>query len=184
MEMVHIALDNYDDIFSDFDIGPYETRLISADFLSELKRKTKNREVGKIILTLPGKIREKAKEQLIIKRLKEFFRRKEHEKEKKFKESLIFGLLLITVAVLLIIFLSVTKLFFDTIFHDYLIFPSWYISWKGLDKFFHSMKILKEKDYFRKLQRATIHFDDEEKYLTVQESKELTEQEKSHVGMH
>ena len=179
MEKVLIALDSYDDIFSDFDIGPYETRLISADFLTELKKKIKKIEPGRIILTLPSKFRDKTKEHIIIKRLREFFRRKEQAQDRKFKESILFSFLLILTAILLVIFLSLTKDFLESIFYDYLIFPSWYISWKGLDKFFSSLKLLEEKNYFKKLQKAAINFEDEEKYVELQTSKLTTEIEKT-----
>jgi hypothetical protein len=38
-QIAPIALDTYDDIFSDFDPSPFDHRVISEDFLSELRRR-------------------------------------------------------------------------------------------------------------------------------------------------
>jgi hypothetical protein len=170
-ERVIIALDNYDDIFSDFDIGPYETRLISADFIDELEKKTKKITPEKIILTLPSSQRDKTKEGIIQKRLKEFFKNKYIAKNKKIKDAFVNGSILIIIG----IFIFLLVLYFEkhiAAIYDYAIFPTWYISWRGLDKIFSIFKLIGEKEYFTKLQKAHIIFEDEEKYSEKELSKE------------
>ena len=51
LSSVHIALDDYDDIFSDFDISPYNQRALSKDFLDELKTRVGDGKVVRIVLS-------------------------------------------------------------------------------------------------------------------------------------
>ncbi|MEM4295920.1 MAG: hypothetical protein QXS91_03890, partial [Candidatus Anstonellales archaeon] len=159
-----IALDNYDDLFSDFDIGPYETRLISADFIDELKNKTKRTRPEKIILTLPSKERNKQNETAIKKRLKDFFKKKQKSKESKMKWTFLKGIFLLVVGIM-IYFLIISLESQIARIYDYALFPSWYISWKGLDYIFIGLKRKKEMDYYAVLQKADITFEDEERYM-------------------
>ena len=70
---VDVALDNYDDIFSDFDISPYYKRLLSEDFVREL---LKHAIPGKkeIVLSIPRDARRPKQEPAIKKRIQAFFK--------------------------------------------------------------------------------------------------------------
>ena len=68
LSSIHIALDDYDDIFSDFDISSYENRALSQDFLDELKARCDGKKLKdkiKLILSLPKKERNKKDEKVI-----------------------------------------------------------------------------------------------------------------------
>jgi len=69
---IGIWLDDYKDIFSDFDPRPYAERALSDDFISELKKVCDESEFKVKILNLlmPEKIMERKTEE-IISRLKE-----------------------------------------------------------------------------------------------------------------
>ncbi|MFH1222105.1 MAG: hypothetical protein V1492_03405 [Candidatus Micrarchaeota archaeon] len=75
LNLVHIALDTYDDIFSDFDASPYSTRILSDDFLKEVQKRYVERKRGgfEIRFTLPKALRNAKTETLIKKRLKDYF---------------------------------------------------------------------------------------------------------------
>jgi hypothetical protein len=172
MQQTLIALDNYDDIFSDFDIGPYEARRISTDFIEELWEKTKKNIPAKIILTLPAKERNKDVETGIKRRLKDFFKKKAESKKNKASSYALRGAFLIIVGIALYFLLLFLGSSVERIY-DYALFPSWYISWKGLDFIFHALHLRKLENYYRAIMKAEIAFEDEEKFSTEQK---ITEQ--------
>src|ERR1700677_5264902 len=49
---MNLGLDEYDDIFSDFDARPYSARMLSEDFLHELKRASLGQEEDGVVLNL------------------------------------------------------------------------------------------------------------------------------------
>jgi hypothetical protein len=51
LKTTQVALDNYDDIFSDFDYSDYSKRLLSYDFLKELRRRYEERKKGEYEIT-------------------------------------------------------------------------------------------------------------------------------------
>src|SRR5262249_60242404 len=74
---VSLWLDNYDDIFSDFDPRPYSQRALSEDFLAEARRAVRDRhdEVPELRLLVPTPARHVEDETIIRKRLHEHFRK-------------------------------------------------------------------------------------------------------------
>jgi hypothetical protein len=72
---VQIAIENYNDLFSDFDIRSYSERYISSDFLNELRMRTYkvlNRKGIEITLVIPEGERDAEDERIIITRLHDF----------------------------------------------------------------------------------------------------------------
>jgi len=72
---ITIQLDNYDDIFSDFDPRPYHSRELSDDFLKEMRRRYLEDKKGRfeVRFTIPSSERDLKEEALIKKRLREHF---------------------------------------------------------------------------------------------------------------
>ncbi len=72
---ITLALDTYDDIFSDFDPRPYSQRELSEDFLKEIQRRYMEDKRGRFELhfTIPSSERDTKEEALIKKRLREHF---------------------------------------------------------------------------------------------------------------
>lgn len=72
---ITIQLDNYDDIFSDFDPRPFANRELSEDFLKEISRRYHEDRKGRfeVHFTLPASSRDPSQEALIKKRLREHF---------------------------------------------------------------------------------------------------------------
>jgi len=72
---ITIMLDNYDDIFSDFDPRPYPGRELSEDFLKEIQRRYLEDRKGRfeVHFTIPAAERDMKEEALIKKRLREHF---------------------------------------------------------------------------------------------------------------
>ncbi len=78
LSLIHIGLDSYDDIFSDFDPSPYQKRLLSEDFVVEARRRCSETRKGGLELrfSLPEKMRNQKTEALIKRRVKQYFRAK------------------------------------------------------------------------------------------------------------
>ena len=72
---VIVALDVYDDIFSDFDTRPYSERGLSEDFLKELSSRTLETPRGEleVLLVMPRALRNEKDESVMKNRLRKHF---------------------------------------------------------------------------------------------------------------
>jgi hypothetical protein len=72
---ITVALDSYEDIFSDFDPRPYNERELSEDFLKAIHRRYMEGKRGRFELrfTIPAAERDVKEEALIKRRLREHF---------------------------------------------------------------------------------------------------------------
>ncbi len=77
LSQISIWIDDYDDLFSDFDPRPYSQRAISDDFLSEAKKALKESPRGKFELRIliPARLRNPYHETIIKKRLRDHFKK-------------------------------------------------------------------------------------------------------------
>lgn len=84
LSFVDFWLDDYGEIFSDFDPSPYSKRAISEDFIAEMMRRFPEfREHFVIRMSVPKELRSPKDEATIRKRLKEYFSRMRGKTEKK-----------------------------------------------------------------------------------------------------
>jgi hypothetical protein len=168
LQSVHIALDSYDDIFSDFDPSPYETRILSDDFLNELHKHYLETPKGsfQIVITLPHAFRSEKKETLIRKRMKDYFKGRLKDLEKSMKERLKRGVTRAMVGLLISLSVLLTPLEWHT-FITALISPLlWFLMWTGFESIFDvSSKMKKKRAFFEKFMKAEYTFLDEEGVL-------------------
>ncbi len=163
---VIIALDDYEDIFDDFDIRPYSQRSISTDFIEELHRRFNAVECNKptLILTLPKKNRIKKDEKIIKKRLIEFFNAKFRYYQVKLKSTWLRIFTFILLGVLSLI-LSLYVEHYSIALSDYLFIGVYFFTWEGLDTFIYSYpRIEKKLRIYKCVSGSIIQFDDEERY--------------------
>lgn len=75
---ISIAIDTYDDIFSDFDPRDISQRDLSEDFIIELMRRHKQTPRGKydVVLVAPKSIEDQNAEKKIVSRLNKYFHQK------------------------------------------------------------------------------------------------------------
>src|SRR3989339_815443 len=68
---ISLILDNYEDIFSDFDPRPYSERSLSDDFLAESRKFAREKISGELELRMliPKRLRDAAQEEIIRRRL-------------------------------------------------------------------------------------------------------------------
>ena len=166
MEEVAMWLDNYTDLFSDFDPRPYSQRTLSYDFLSELRRLSKGK-YGKIkfSILMPKDKRDAAKEPQIKKRLHEYFNKHYiHHKEKSsgiFKKGVLFciaGIVLMFIATYILFYLGESNLWLS--FFIVLLEPAgWFLFWEGLNiAIFQSKENKPLLDFYKRMHDCKIYF--------------------------
>lgn len=166
---VSLWLDNYGDLFSDFDSRHYSTRALSDDFLEELKRATRDIEGGTFHLKLlvPTALRKPDDESMIKKRLKEHFKRHTLQLQEEFKKKRKRGIFLAAVGMLL---LTVATFLYQQDSRKWWISSliilfepaGWFTVWIGLEQTFfiyeeHNHKL--NRLFYEKMDKAEIRFD-------------------------
>ncbi|NMC60134.1 MAG: hypothetical protein GYA51_12260 [Candidatus Methanofastidiosa archaeon] len=163
---ISLILDSYDDLFSDFDPRPYSARGLSDDFLTECRKAVRGKkpesQALELRLLVPKYKRKITKENMIKKRIKEFFMNQAKEKQRDLnlirKEgvkwffigaclSLTSSFLLYQKGMLSNIILVITE-------------PGgWFSLWTGLDKLFIEPKSKKpELEFYNSMAKMSIKF--------------------------
>ncbi len=172
---VDIWMDGYNDIFSDFDPAPFSKRAISADFVEEVMRRTSEEHDEEIELrmSVPQAMRSAKAENIIKKRLKDYFTMKKHKydelvKNEKRKGKIYFlgGFLLLSSFILLDLFLVsnvVVKLLAA------IMAPlGWFGVWEGTSHMLEGPEqFSKKKDFYTKLAKAKFEFFSEEELTQI-----------------
>ncbi|MDP2973748.1 MAG: hypothetical protein Q8N60_01740, partial [Candidatus Diapherotrites archaeon] len=163
---ISIWLDTYDDIFSDFDPRPYPQRALSDDFLSEAKKAAKEKSSGAIELKflIPEQKRDAALENIIKKRLHEYFKKHSAMMGKEIKgikrKSAFFLLAGVSAmfAASLVSQLTATHLAWNFVF--VLLEPTgWFMVWFGLEHIFGTAGQKKQElQFFKKMANSKIEF--------------------------
>lgn len=132
-----MTLKSYNDLFSDFDPRPYNQRILSDDFIEELKREYKDMPSEKIKLKIliPENQRKPEDEIIIKKRINEYFKQRYIANYKTYKNKIKYGAWLILGGVILtaIYILLITKIeilkisFLETIISV----GVWFCFWEG-----------------------------------------------------
>lgn len=164
---ISFSIERYDDIFSDFDPRPFSKRALSAEFLSEAERATRDKADERIELKffVPAKKRKLADEAVIRKRLHEHFKKHFdiHVKELRglMKEGCIFvvvGILLMIVATF-ILFKYQDKGFWTSFLVVLLEPGGWFLFWEGLDLLIWETKKKRPNfEFYKKMYKCKITF--------------------------
>ena len=163
---ISLWLENYDELFSGFDPRPYSHRALSNDFLSETKKASLDKdEKIDLELLIPSNKRDKPKEEIIRKRLREHFNRHlnllkieiNHTVWKGFAFA-ITGIILMFVATLILFTYGDNTLILSLLI--ILLEPAgWFLFWEGLDIIlFESKKIKPDLEYYKKMSKCNINF--------------------------
>jgi hypothetical protein len=163
---ISLALDSYDDIFSDFDRRPFATRALSVDFLHEAKRAAVDKKEGlQLNLLVPRDKRDFRIEAVIKTRLKEHFTRHFLLLKKERTSITRKGLALCLAGIILMLVAGYVILTIpeDAKLHTFLLIllepAGWFFFWEGLDLVvFKPRDSSKELDFYRKLSRSEIKF--------------------------
>lgn len=159
-------LDDYDDIYSDFDSRNYLKRRISSDFIEELRAalKNKNEDINDLVLLLPENKRHNGEEKKIIENLRSYFTRQLHLFTEKYSNHFKKGILLFIVAITLMIINSVISFrlndnLLSSIIRIILEPSGWFLIWIAFDILYYDLtEIKKEKHFFDELSELKIYF--------------------------
>ncbi len=167
MSEISIILESYDSIFSDFDPRTYAQRSLSVDFLTEIKRATRENKSGVIELNLliPVEKKNDEVEAKVRKRLHEYFRKhyditKREVDAVRSKGAIMIGvgLSLSMVAAVFVYPTGSTNILNNIIL--VLIEPAaWFTIWEGANKVFDTWRVLEpDLEFFRKMIKSEITF--------------------------
>jgi hypothetical protein len=163
---VSIWLDEYDDIFSDFDPRSYSDRALSDDFIGELKKVCREDElaVGEMKLLVPEQKRKPEHEATIIKRLHAHFRIAYSIISKRVTVARTKGMAMVAGGMILLFFASLianqqpiqlAMRFLLILFEP----AGWFFMWTGMDNLiFSSRQSKSEMEFYTKLSKSKIVF--------------------------
>ncbi len=167
ISQISLWLDDYKDIFSDFDPRPYFERTLSDDFLLESKKAIRDKASGEIRMTLliPEDRRNLRDEELIKKRLRGYFRTRfdfiKKQKTGVMKQGFLFvtvGIILMFVATFLL-FTYMGKNFLVNFLVVVLEPGGWFLFWEGLHLIiFESKKLVPDLEFNRKMSSCEVLF--------------------------
>lgn len=166
MNEVSIWLDTYDDLYSDFDPRPFSKRLVSHDFIDELKRNLAETPFGPVHVTLfiPDARRQSSTETEIISSLQNFFTTSLQAVKAALRNLFIQGIIMGLTGIGLL--LTATYMayeespgFLATAITVVLQPAGWFLVWNGLDHiFFESKTRRSERKFLDKMCRSQLRF--------------------------
>lgn len=184
MSQIMLTLDTYEDIFSDFDPRSFGEKALSIDFLSEIKGASREKPNGTIELKLliPKNKRDQKDETLIIKRLRNHFRKHYDLLKKDVNKIKQIGALMVGigffVGVLVVLVIEgVTHSIDHSMFFQNplvwlaMIFPSvilvlmepasWFLIWEGMNKIVFDWQEKKpDLEFYEKMTKCEIVFEE------------------------
>jgi hypothetical protein len=166
--LIIIKLDDYEDIFSDFDMRSEDRRGLSIDFLDEIKRASNDKTDDGIefILNVPENGRDEGREAVIKDRLLAHFVRHRDILQRNKRKVLYRGIIMIILGIISMIgaTLVLSHDSNDLLSSFLVIFlepAAWFLLWEGADQIlFNSKNIDPELDFYRKMSdsRGKIEF--------------------------
>ena len=167
MKEVSLAIDNWDDIFSDFDPRPLSERALSEDFIFELKKRYRETRKGNYLVTIfaPVALKDEKSERGVIQRLKRHFKHRSLTRQRELNRIRTRGFLFVIIGILFLGFLTLSTYFryFSELTIEILgiIFMplGWFGIWEGFSKIVDTSPIfMQEEILFGKLSRAEYRF--------------------------
>ena len=163
---INIWLDSYDDIFSDFDSSDYSEKTLSDDFISQVKKISKNKRGKDVSLRffIPLNQRNNKSEETIIRRLSLYFTHINNQLKADIKKTYIKGWTLTTTGITLMVVASYLSFIKSQMYTTHLMLvlfepAGWFLLWAGLDNIVYNSKdFKKEIDFYSKMTGAKIDF--------------------------
>jgi hypothetical protein len=164
---ISVALDSYDDIFSDFDPRDYSKRGLSEDFINEVKRASRAKPTGglELKILIPENLRNKSHEHVIKDRLKHYFSHHYSLFEKETRSTITRGFYFVILGLILMMIATVIKFTYgqSNLTMDFFIIllepGGWFLFWEGLNiLLLESRKMKPELEFHKKLASSEIEF--------------------------
>ncbi|MFH0877742.1 MAG: hypothetical protein V1863_05925 [Candidatus Omnitrophota bacterium] len=167
IQEITIAIDSWDDVFSDFDPSPLEQRILSEDFLLELRKRYRETQRGNYIITIyaPVSLKDDASERIVNKRLKQYFRfrhlailKEINAARRKGTIFVIFGIVFLSVLTLVAYYKMLSMLAIELL--GIVLMPlGWFGIWEGFSRIIESPPKLKQNlELFGRLSKAAFKF--------------------------
>ena len=167
IKQISIAIDTWDDVFSDFDPRPIKDRMLSEDFIVELKKRYRETKKGDFVIEIlaPVDLCNPNTERSVIQRLKRDFKHRSLQKRKELSKLrrrgtvfVLFGIFFLTALTLLTYYKVVSKLAIEIL--GIIFMPlGWFGIWEGFSKIVDPSRVsIQEEIIFDILSRAVIKF--------------------------
>lgn len=160
---ISLKLDNYDDLFSDFDSRPYAEKALSHDFIQECKNASLDKKYSfELKLSISKGKRNYENENAIKKRLKGHFQKHANQIGEEIKKIKCEGFIWCLIGI--IIMFGATFLYdlneFSYRFLLIILEPAgWFVFWEGLRKITIEARAKKpDADFHNKMKDAKISF--------------------------
>ncbi len=162
-----VAIDTWDDIFSDFDPGPIEKRVLSEDFLTEIKKRFREHRTGQVTVTFltPSALKDEELERKVIRRLKQYFKFRSLSVLKEINDLrrrgfyfVLTGIFSLATLTLLTYYRVAEQLVLELI--AIILMPlGWFGIWEGFSRIIEpSPYMKKDHEIFTRLAKASIKF--------------------------
>ena len=164
---ISIAIDDWDDIFSDFDPRPFTQRALSEDFIAELKKRYRETRKGDYLVNIyaPARLRDDKTEKAVIQRLKKHFSHRSLKRQREVMRIRTRGFIFVSFGIAclgFLTFITYFKRFTDlTIELLGIIFMplGWFGIWEGFSKIVDtSLPSIEDMLLFRRLSKAAYKF--------------------------
>lgn len=145
---ITIALDTYDDIFSDFDPREYESRALSDDFLAELSKIVREddekKDLQEFHLLIPAGLRNEHSEEIISHRLHNYFRKIQQKLREEVRITKRKGVLLLLSGLMCLLLAGFISFLHTSLLGLHLIMVAlepagWFFIWMAYDNLFGSV---------------------------------------------
>ncbi|MCP4650895.1 MAG: hypothetical protein GY853_12565 [PVC group bacterium] len=167
LQEVVIAIDTWDDVFSDFDPRPLSERTLSEDFIIELRQRYRETSRGNFIVTIcaPRGLSDKKSERTVAKRLKRHFLHRALIRKKENIRIRIRGIVFVLCGISFLTFLTLAayyKLFSELVIDvlSIVVMPlGWFGIWEGFSKLVDiKPALVQEEMFYLKLSKAQYRF--------------------------
>ncbi|MBN1521276.1 MAG: hypothetical protein JW928_01985 [Candidatus Aureabacteria bacterium] len=165
---ISVAIDTWDDIFSDFDPSPFKDRALSEDFILELKKRYREKRTGLFTITIyaPRALQNRTTQTTVVQRLRRYFRHRYLQRKKEIMRIRLKGALFVLVGISFLTFLTLITYFntFNELSIEILgiIFMplGWFGIWEGFSKIVDTSPVfIQEEAFFEKLSKASFRFE-------------------------
>ncbi|MBD3245570.1 MAG: hypothetical protein GF333_00985 [Candidatus Omnitrophica bacterium] len=162
-----IAIDDWDDVFSDFDPSPLNQRTLSEDFMQELRKRYRETKTGDLAVTIcaPKDLRDPQSETMVTQRLSRHFRQRSLRRLKEIRRVRLRGAMFVCFGIFFLA--SLTFAAYYRIFSEFtleivgiVLMPlGWFGIWEGFSKIVDiSPSFSQEAALFEKLAKAKYRF--------------------------
>ncbi len=162
-----IAIDTWDDIFSDFDPRPLSERVLSEDFIIELRQRYRETSRGDFVVTIcaPKFLEDKKSESTVSKRLKRHFMHRALVLKKENIRIRIRGIVFVLCGICFLTFLTLIayyKCFSELAISiiSIVVMPlGWFGIWEGFSKIVDpTAASVQEEKFYNKLGKTQYRF--------------------------